>query len=203
MKLKRFLCMLLCIVFVIPYVNVSARAMSAKEHILEEVNKVYNDPDATMTDIIRVTNPEAYAVMTDEQRSDFEKFRYQDIKNGTVAEPAIIQIWGYDMYADAYCPQKGTIKFGCVFFCEITPGPLSSDCPFVGLTCAVIDKDNGNRRIAFESESDHDTSYLSLEGTVSEGVVAGHHYDNECEVYGYTPLGDPFVYYRTKSLTAK
>lgn len=209
MKLNKLLSVLLCVLFMIPCVSISANAISDTERVLEDVNRVFSDPNATMTDIIRVTNPDAYARMTEEQRADFEAFRYQDVKQGvyddtTAAAAVTVQLWDSNIYTDAYCPKIGTIKYGCVFFSIMVPSvPVGPECSFVGLTGTVIDTDNGNKRIAFESESGRDTDYLTLESEVSEGVIGGHHYDIEFEAYGYNPKGEPFVIYKTKSITAK
>lgn len=170
------------------------------ENELDKVNLVYNDPNSTMCDIIRVTNPEAYATMTEEQKADFDAIRYQDVKKNADVQPVGIQFWSYNILPAISNPQTGTLKYGCAFFSYITPGTLSADCSFIGLTCSVIDTNDGNKRIAFESESDYNTDEVDLESTTK--ITAGHRYENECEAYGYDPTGEPFVIYKSIAMTA-
>lgn len=189
---------LLCMNLILP--ASAANVTGGTQSKLDEVNQVYNDPDSTMCDIIRVTNPEAYAAMTVAQRADFANIRYQDVKSQRGIQPASNQYWFYNIIPAISNPKNGTLKYGCSFFSLITPGTYSADCSFIGLTCAVVDTSNGNKRIAFESESDYDTDEVDLTSTVS--ITSGHTYENECEAYGYDPMGVPFVIYDSISMTA-
>ena len=78
MKIKRVLALATAIIMSM-MLTIPAYA-AEEENIFDKIDEVYNDPDATVCDVICVTNPELYAAMTEEQRADFAAINYQEAK---------------------------------------------------------------------------------------------------------------------------
>lgn len=171
---------------------------TGEEDIFDKIDEVYNDPDATVCDVIRVTNPELYAAMTEEQRADFAAINYQESKANAGMTPQYI-IWGHALVPRLNCNTKGKIKYYVNFASSSLGG--TSDCSLIGLTCTITDLTD-DERIKFDSTSAYNTDECSLDGTIS-GAISGHIYENSCEAYGYDPNGLPFVFYESCTATGK
>ena len=176
-------------------------AFATSNNSLSEVQRVYDDPNATVCDVIRVTNPDLYASMSEKQRADFDAINYQDAKAVATenrAAPRYVN-WTYLLVPRLDCGTKGKIKYYVDFISEATGGP--SECSLIGLTCNIYDLTE-DERVGFDSESDTNTATCSLSGSLS-GAISGHTYENECEAYGYDPLGIPFVFFESCTARAK
>jgi len=158
---------------------------------LEEVNRIYEDPNSSVLDIIRATNPNAYNSMTAEQRADFANINYQQSKKISMVRPRDV-VWLYNYTASIDSPRSETIKYGSEFNSYIL-GFESPNCSFVGITCSLYDLTT-DKRVAFSSEYGKDTNSVSLSETKSD-FISGRRYQLLCEVYGYDPRGNAFVDY--------
>lgn len=171
---------------------------TAEEVNFDEIDRVRNDPNASVCDVIRVTNPELYRNMTEEQRSDFAAINYQESKANASIAPQYLK-WGYALVPRLDCGTKGKIKYYVDFASQSILG--TSDCSLIGLTCTISDLTD-DERVGFDSTIAYDTDTCSLDGTIS-GAVSGHIYENSCEAYGYDPDNVPFVFYESCTATAK
>lgn len=158
--------------------------------ILEKLDAVRNDPDSTMLDFIRATNPDFLSTLTEADCTQLAGMYYQDALNGAYApNGARMGAW-YGTSGAGLRFGRAPILYYSAFFISQSTGdwPYGNKCKLVTVTSTIIDMET-NKTLAYQEEVDQDTDYIYISEDSVTGIQSNRKYKNYVLAFGTDPEG--------------
>lgn len=158
--------------------------------VLERLDAVRSDPNATMLDFIRATNPDFLSTLTEEDCTELAGMYYQDALNGAYAPSgARMGTWSGTSGAGLRFGRAPIIYYSAFFISQSTGDwPYGNKCKLVTVTSTIIDMET-NKTLAYQEEADTDTDYVYISEDSVTGIQSNRRYKNSVVAFGNDPEG--------------